>query len=603
MLIIQVIPCIFLIKNKLRMGNMKKLSFTFILITTFFLNGCATKPSTIKVEAPIDFQFVTVQKNDTFELLAEKYTGSSALAWRIKEFNDSQILEVGQQIIVPFKPFRPGGLTAEGHQLIPVLSYHNFSDGPSQNKLIVSAKSFREQLQYLKSNNYHVITMDQLVEFINFGQVPKKSIVISIDDGWKSTYEVAYPILKEFGYNATLFIPTQFIDSGHELAMTWEQLEEIVSDSSMDIQCHTKSHRDLSVSKKNESFDEYIKSIEQDIAYSKQRIYSKLGKKVSALAYPFGKTNPLVTALIKKNGYQTAFTVVRKSNPFYRQSFLLNRAMVFGTHSISQFAKDLKYFEHDRISESEPIDSLQSLASIEENNLQDYEDSEQWRTALLGWKLRRDKLISKKQSREGAIKPASLDESIQKSKQKVAQLVIKLNIMGKKYYNQAMQGLSGRLAEKNLLKSLLFSPNNLAPIELFQSDMGGTKNLVYQVKQNDTLKSIAKHFYQDPKKAILISVFNESIIDNNSLRPGMEITLPSIPAEIKIKRTTPSRCGVVLTKSAKKLANEYYSKGSEYFDHDQISKAIRNLKVAICLNPKHAQAGDMLKMLNMLKDL
>lgn len=585
------------------MGNMKKLSTTLFLITAFFLSGCATKPSRVKVEVPIDFQFVTVQKNDTFESLAEKYTGSTALAWRIKEFNDSQRLKLGQQIVVPLKAFRPGGLTAEGYQLIPVLSYHNFSESVSKNKLIVSAKSFREQLQYLKSNNYQVITMDQLVEFINFGQVPKKSIVISIDDGWKSTYEVAYPILKEFGYNATLFIPTQFIDSGHELAMTWEQLQEIVSDSSMDIQCHTKSHRDLSVSKKNESFDEYIKSISQDISYSKQRIYSKLGKKVSALAYPFGKTNPLVTAIIKKNGYQTAFTVVRKSNPFYRQSFLLNRAMVFGTHSISRFAKDLKYFEYDKISESEPVDSMQSLASIEVNNLQNYEDSEQWRTALLAWKLRRDKLISKKQSRGGRIKSVPLNQLIQESKQKVAQLEIKLNAMGATYYNQALQGLSGRLAEKYLLKSLLFSPNNLAPIDLFQSNMGGTKNLIYQVKQNDTLKSIAKYFYQDPKKAILISVFNENIIDDESLIPGMEITLPSIPAEIKIKRVVPSRCGVALTKTAKKLANEYYLKGSEYFDHDQISKAIRKLKIAICLNSKHTQAEDMLKMLKMLKDL
>jgi len=581
----------------------KNVLLPFFFISLIFLNGCTKKLGI--TDLPTDFQFVTVSQGDSYKSLAKEYTGSEGLAWRIKEFNNSHVLNIGEPLIVPLTVFRPGGLTAQGHQLIPVLSYHNFSKGKSNSKLKVSAKSFRKQLQYLKSNNYHVITMGQLIEFIKFGQVPEKSIVITIDDGWKATYDVAYPILKEFGYNATLFIPTKFIDSEHRLAMTWDQLREMVSDNTIDIQCHTKSHRDLSTLEKNESFEDYIKSVEQDIDLSTQRIYSQLGKQVTALAYPFGKTNPLVMAIVKKHGYKTAFTVNRKSNPFYKQSFLLNRAMVFGDHSISRFSKYLKSFENERIAAIEPVDSVQALAEIAVNSPEQYENNGQWRTALLAWKLQRDRLMSRrqinlvtKQESRGALR--LLDQSIEQAKQKVTQIEMRLTKIGQQFYSEALDKLESTSARESLLKSLLFDPSNLEPLALFQSDMGKAKYLTYKVKENDSLESIARQFYKDPKKAILVSVFNDSVIDNNSLVQGMELTLPSIPVGTKVKSNIVSKCGFTSTQSAKKIANSYYSKANESFNHDQITKAINHLKKAICLNPKHTQA---IEMLEMLKDL
>lgn len=581
----------------------KNISLSFFFIISILLNGCTKKLEI--TESPIDFQFVTVQLGDSFESLARKHAGSEDMAWRIKEFNNTRSLAVGEQIIIPRTPFRPGGLTAQGYQLMPVLSYHNFSKGRSNNKLEVSAKLFRSQLQYLKRNNYHVITMEQLLEFIEFGQVPEKSIVITIDDGWKATYDIAYPILKEFGYSATLFIPTEFIDSGHKLAMTWDQLRQMVSDNTIDIQCHTKSHRDLSTLAKNETFESYIKAVEQDIQGSKQRIYNQLGKEVSSLAYPFGKTNPLVIAIVKKHGYKTAFTVKRKSNPFYKQNFLLTRAMVFGTHSLSAFAKYLKYFERSRIAEIEPIDTLQSLASIALNVPDKYENKKQWRTALLARKLQRDKLISQKQksllTKQGTIEELRLlTQSIEQSKLEIIKLESKLNLIAEKYYNKAIDSKSARTAQKYLLKSLLFNPTSSAPLELFQSDMGKAKFITYKVKENDSLKSIARKIYKDSKKSILITVFNENVIDSSSLVKGMELTLPLFPTGTEVKAHDVSRCGVTSSKSTKKLADNYYIQANDNFHHDQIAKAINHLKKVICLNPKHTDAKEMLEM---LKDL
>jgi len=575
---------------------------SFLLVTLFFLNGCAKKLK--EVESPIDFQFVTVQKGETYESLAEKYTNSSQLAWRIKEFN-KEPLKIGQQLIIPLSPFRPGGLRAQGYQLVPVLSYHNFSKYRSKNKLKVSAKAFREQLQYLKRNNYHIISIDQLIEYIGFGQVPEKSVLITIDDGWKATYDIAYPILKEFGYNATLFIPTQFIDSGHKLAISWQQLKEMVSDKTIDIQCHTKSHRDLSAFKKNETFEQYIKALDQDIVSSAEVIDIKLGQTVSALAYPFGKTNALVMALVKKNGYEVAFTVNRKSNPFYKHSFFLNRAMVFGTHSLSRFARDLKYFETDNFAKIEPIDSLPSLAILALSKPEEYENKNQWRTALLAWKMQRDKLISEKQIRASGKKYTkaellSVNKLIQKSKQKILQITVRLNKIADQHFKEALPHLPNSSARKYLLQSLLFNPGNIAPLDLFQSNMGKTQPLTYQVKENDSLKSIARQLYNDPKQAVLIPIFNDDVIDDNSLVSGMELILPSTPFGIEKQSKVTSNCGVRVTKSLGKIANDYYAKANENFNHDQISKAIKNLKTALCLNPKHKDAKEML---DMLKDL
>jgi len=570
-----------------------------LFLVAIFLIGCAKKLEII--EPPVDFQFVTIKDGDTFLSLAKQYNSSEKFAWRIEEFNRSNQLSHGKELIIPLKAFRSGGLTSQGYQLVPVLSYHNFSKGFSHNKLTVSAKDFKEQLSYLKNNNYHVITMDQLIEFLKFGQVPKKSVLISIDDGWISSYKIAYPILRDFGFSATLFIPSHFIESGKRSAVSWGQIREMVSDNTIDIQCHTKSHRDLSTIKYNESFTDYIQAVEQDILHSKQTIYDRIGKEVTALAYPFGNTNPLVLEIIKKFGYKAAFTVKRKGNPFYKQSLLLNRAMIFGTFNINRFAKNLKTFEEFRIIESEPIDTLPTLGTIALTNPEEYERKKQWRTALLAWKLRRDRMLSEKLINSKKPGSQSLNDSLLKAKKKVFQLTVKLNDIAKQYYSVALKNLDHKNAKKSLLQALLYRPDSQAPINLFQTQMGRRNPLIYQVKENDSFSSIAKQLYQDPKKAILIPFFNDNIKDENDLVPGIKLTLPKIPVGTKIKLSTRAKgCNVVLTKAPKQMAIEFYEKAVEDFNHDQVSKAIENLEIAVCLNPKYGQALEMQEMLKSL---
>jgi peptidoglycan/xylan/chitin deacetylase (PgdA/CDA1 family) len=298
-----------------------------------FIGGCATlqgkppevesKPKVSKVEAPLiertfpNFIAIIAREGDTLSSLALKYLNDSSMDWFIAEYNDIDSLKPGQALIIPLKPYEKGGLTSKGYQTVPVLSYHNFSLDRSTNRMTVTKAAFEEQMKLLRDKGYRVISMDQLFDFLDFtAQIPKKSVVITIDDGWRSTYDIAFPILKKYGYPATLFLYTDLI-VGSEKTLSWDLVQEMANNG-IDIQCHTKTHRDLTLMYKKESFKEYFEAIANELSASARVIKSKVGKDIKYLSYPDGETNHLVIELVKKYGYRGAFTVKRgRESLFY----------------------------------------------------------------------------------------------------------------------------------------------------------------------------------------------------------------------------------------------------------------------------------------------
>src|SRR5437660_12262881 len=106
--------------------------------------------------------------------------------------------------------------------------------------------------------------------------IPPRCAIITIDDGWKSQYEVAWPILKKYGYPHTMFIYTEGVRGGHYgggEAITWEQLAEM-RDAGVDIQAQSETHPDLrkpydKIAKKKLSRPEYEQGLENEICRSK----------------------------------------------------------------------------------------------------------------------------------------------------------------------------------------------------------------------------------------------------------------------------------------------------------------------------------------------
>ena len=99
-------------------------------------------------------------------------------------------------------------------------------------------------MRYLKREGYHVISLKEFLEFTRFEPAAAaRSVVLTFDDGYKSSRSIAYPVLKELGFTATLFVYTDYVGAGRN-ALSWEELKELAAEG-FDVQAHSKTHGDL----------------------------------------------------------------------------------------------------------------------------------------------------------------------------------------------------------------------------------------------------------------------------------------------------------------------------------------------------------------------
>jgi peptidoglycan/xylan/chitin deacetylase (PgdA/CDA1 family) len=342
------------------------------LIFIIFLSisaGCAGVVSpTVKKPAPIpkaeekkpheeiikerkseDYIIIISSPSDTYEALSEKYYGNKNLSYLIREFNHSQPIIPNKEIIIPLKSTNPGGIYPDGYLTIPILCYHQFGKTKSKDKMVVSDEMFDKQMAYLKDNNYNIITLREFFDFVNYKRrPPKNSIVITIDDGWKNAKAIAAPILKKYGFKATLFIYTDLIKPS-KITLTWDDIKEMMDEGIIEVQSHSRTHPDMTKMKENESESDYIKRLEKEIGESQKIIEQKLGVRPTLLAYPFGTFNDAAIDMLKKYQYEGAFTVIRGGNPFFYNNFSLNRSMVFNSEKIEDFIKLLETFKKEQL--------------------------------------------------------------------------------------------------------------------------------------------------------------------------------------------------------------------------------------------------------------
>ncbi len=189
---------------------------------------------------------------------------------------------------------------------VVVLCYHRI-EGPAGGTLSITPDLFRQHMRRLRDNGIHVISMQDFLAWRrNEKNIPAKSALITIDDGYVSAFEVARPILKEFGYPWTYFIYTKYIGTGGK-SITWEQLGAL-RDEGVEIGAHTISHLSLRETR-GKSPEAYEKWLHDEIIGSKELIEKKLGIKCDSFAYPEGKYSPKVLDVVKAAGFSAAFTV------------------------------------------------------------------------------------------------------------------------------------------------------------------------------------------------------------------------------------------------------------------------------------------------------
>src|SRR3954470_20420164 len=198
-----------------------------------------------------------------------------------------------------------------------IFGYHRFEKTVHRPDTEMTPEMFEGQMKELKDKNIPVIGMQDFLAWKRGEKnIPPRAAIITFDDGWKSQYEVGWPIMKKYGYPLTLFIYTEGVKGmkyGGGAAMSWEMLGEM-RDAGVDIQAHSATHQDLrrpfdKTLKKKLSPEEYQEFLQREIIGSKQLLESKLGIKVNCFAVPFGYINDQVREYIVKAGYEGVFTV------------------------------------------------------------------------------------------------------------------------------------------------------------------------------------------------------------------------------------------------------------------------------------------------------
>ena len=289
-----------------------------------------------------NFVVLITKKGDSLASLAKQYLGDESKAWVIADFNDVDKIVPQREIVVPLKDINPTGIYSNGYQTVPILCYHRFGKG--NEKMSVSKGKFHEQMQYLKDNGFHVIAMKDIAGFVGrIESLPKKSVIITIDDGYRSTYEIAFPILSEFHFPATVFLYTDFM--GARDALTWHQTKEMLKSGLIDLQPHSKTHPNMSLKKLGESDKDYWIRIKEEIDNPGMKIKRYLKNDLHTFAYPYGDTNQQIIAYLKQINYKLGVTVQAGSNPAFAYPYMLHRTMIFGTDDIQDFKKALVTFQ------------------------------------------------------------------------------------------------------------------------------------------------------------------------------------------------------------------------------------------------------------------
>ena len=179
---------------------------------------------------------------------------------------------------------------------VPILMYHQI--GEEENSLYLSEEHFRQHLEYFKEQGYTTVTMSQLYDHWGKGEpLPEKCIALTFDDGYRSMYEVVFPMLQEYGFTATFYVIPAAVWS------PWSVDEDMIkemAEGGMEIGSHTYSHYQLDILTE--------KDVLFELQESKKALETVTGKEIHSLCYPVGRYTDFALQAASDCGYTTAVT-------------------------------------------------------------------------------------------------------------------------------------------------------------------------------------------------------------------------------------------------------------------------------------------------------
>lgn len=227
----------------------------------------------------------------------------------------------------------------------PILMYHAFAaEGEPAGRYIVPIRRFKAQMALLKALGYRVLSLNDLVDHLRTHRLPpSRAVVITIDDGYEDNHRLAFPILRDYGFPATIFAVTGKVggegdwDRGSELTgrplMEWDAIREMNA-AGIEFGGHTRSHPRLTTLLPEQAREEIVGSMHD--------LERDLGVRVTHFAYPYGDCDEAVADIAREAGIHGSCGVRSGLNRAGVDVHRLNRTEVYGTDTLAVFAAKLR---------------------------------------------------------------------------------------------------------------------------------------------------------------------------------------------------------------------------------------------------------------------
>lgn len=197
---------------------------------------------------------------------------------------------------------------------IPIFMYHNIGTSSPLDlkpKLYVQTSSFRLQIALLSMLGYRGLSMHEAMPYLR-GDKKGKVVVITFDDGYADTVDLALPILQRYGFTATCYVVSQRLGQhntwdAHQIGSTKPLMnkEQMLKwhDAGMEVGAHSQTHPHLINCNEED--------LENEVIGCKTNLETLLGVPVSQFCYPYGSFNKRVVEMVKAAGYTAATTTNR----------------------------------------------------------------------------------------------------------------------------------------------------------------------------------------------------------------------------------------------------------------------------------------------------
>ena len=222
---------------------------------------------------------------------------------------------------------------------LPILMYHHFSKNKADtNQYVISPESFEEDLIYITQKGYTTVSISDLQNFIQNGKsLPKKPIMITVDDGYLSFYEYAYPLLKKHNCKAVLSVIgfyTEFYSAFEKkdvryTHVTFGDIKDMLSSGLIEIGNHSYNMHNLKkrhgIKKlESESTEQYKNFLCEDILNTQKLLEDKVNYIPYIYTYPFGYHSSFTDNIIKELKFSASFICEEKINYIGKTSSLFN---------------------------------------------------------------------------------------------------------------------------------------------------------------------------------------------------------------------------------------------------------------------------------------